>query len=254
MPKASPDLTFQTLFDLSFVSSTFEEFTQKIAEIAETKKNITIFPVSVDVLIKSKKDSKFDDVLKRASFLTPDGMPIVWASRLLGKKLKSKISGSDLFPALCKEAAHRKLKVYFLGAQPGIAQKARKVLQKQNPELNIVGTYSPPIGFENSEEENRKILDLLVQSQPDILFMGVGAPKQEKWMHKHLKHLNIPVSVAVGASFDFVAGSVTRAPRWMQNIGLEWFFRLCKEPRRLWKRYVVGNTIYFWLVLKEIIR
>ena len=244
----------QTLFDLNFVSMTFEEFIKKTVEFAETKKNVTIFPVSVDVLVKSKKDSKFNTVLRRASFLTPDGMPIIWTSRLLGKKLKSKISGSDLFPALCKEAARRKLKVYFLGAKPGVAQKAAEVLKRQNPALQIVGIYSPPFGFENNEDENRKILGQIDKSLPDILFMGVGAPKQEKWIHRHKENLNVPVSVAVGASFDFIAGTEKRAPLWMQNMGLEWFYRFCQEPRKLWRRYLFGNSIFFYLVLKEILK
>ncbi|GAG30117.1 unnamed protein product, partial [marine sediment metagenome] len=123
-----------------------------------------------------------------------------------------------------------------------------------NPGLIIVGTYSPSFAFENDEDENRKIVEMINKSSPDVLFVGLGPPKQEKWIWRYKDEINVPVSIAVGASFDFVAGSVKRAPKWMQKISLEWLFRLCQEPRRLWKRYLVGNIIFIWMVLKEFIK
>jgi N-acetylglucosaminyldiphosphoundecaprenol N-acetyl-beta-D-mannosaminyltransferase len=247
-------LSFEDLFDLKFVSVDFDKFAQIIADLVPAKKKVTIFPVSVDVLIKSKRNAEFFFILKNASFLLPDGMPIIWASKLIGKKLKTKISGSDLFPALCKMAAENNYRVFFLGAKPGVAQKANEIIKRQYPQLNVVGVYSPPFGFEIVEEENQNIVKMVIEKKPDILFVGLGAPKQEKWIWKYKDEINVPVSIAVGASFDFVAGSVRRAPKWMQQIGLEWFFRLCQEPHRLWKRYLLGNIIFIWMVLKEFIK
>lgn len=254
MPTNTSHLSFEDLFDLKFVSVDFDKFIQIIADLVPAKKKVTIFAVSVDVLIKSKSNAEFFFILKNASFLVPDGMPIIWASKLIGKKLKAKISGSDLFPALCKMAAKNNNRVFFLGAKPGVAQKANEVIKRQYPQLNVVGVYSPPFGFERVEEENLKIVKMIIEKKPDILFVGLGAPKQEKWIWRYKDEINVPVSIAVGASFDFVAGSVKRAPKWIQQIGLEWLFRLCKEPRRLWKRYLVGNIIFIWLVLKEFIK
>ena len=254
MPTNTPHLSFEDLFDLKFVSVNFDKFIQIIADLVPAKKKVTIFPVSVDVLIKSKRNAEFFFTLKNASFLLPDGMPMIWASKLIGKKLKAKISGSDLFPSLCKMAAENNYRVFFLGAKPGVAQKANEIIKRQYPQLNVAGVYSPPFGYERVEEENLKIVKMIIEKKPDILFVGLGAPKQEKWIWRYKDEINVPVSIAVGASFDFVAGNVRRAPKWMQQIGLEWFFRLCQEPRRLWKRYFVGNIIFIWMVLKEFIK
>lgn len=247
-------LSFKNLFGLDFVSATLDDFGQAISNLVIERRRITIFPVSVDVLIKSKKDVEFSTILKRASFLTPDGMPITWAASLKGNKLKSKISGSDFFPLLCKIAARKNYKVFFLGARPGVAQQAHAVLQRRFPKLNAVGIYSPPFGFERIDKENQKIIGMIKEKKPDILFVGFGAPKQEKWIWKFKNDINVPILVAVGASFDFVAGKIKRAPKWMQKLGLEWFHRLCQEPRRLWKRYLIGNSIFAWMVIKELIK
>jgi len=246
-------LSFEDLFDLKFVSVDFDKFAQIIADLVPAKKKVIIFPVSVDVIIKSRNDPEFFLILKKAFFLTPDGLPIMWAAKLTGKKLKAKISGSDLFPALCKVAADKNYKVFFLGAKRGVSQKASEILKRKYPKLNVVGVHSPPFGFESVEEENQHIVKMIEDKKPDILFVGLGAPKQEKWIWRYKDEINVPVSIAVGASFDFIASNVKRAPKWMQKIGLEWFFRLCQEPRRLWKRYLIGNTIFVWLVLKEFI-
>ena len=141
-----------------------------------------------------------------------------------------------------------------MGAKAGIAARAQEILTRKNPNLKIVETYSPPYGFENDDKENAKIMDLIKKSNPDVLFLGLGFPKEEIWLWKNKDAMKIPVSIGVGASFDFIAGYKKRAPRWMQRFGLEWFFRLCQEPRRLWKRYIIGNLIFCWLILKELLK
>lgn len=254
MQTNTPALSSEDLFGLKFISARFDKFVQTITDLVQVEKNITIFPVNVDVLLKSKQDAEFSFILKNAYFLTPDGMPILWASRILGKQLIAKISGSDLFPALCKAAAENKYRVFFLGAKPGVAQGASVNIKKLYPKLDVAGVYSPPFGFEKAEEENKNIVKMIVDNKPDILFVGLGVPKQEKWIWRYKDKINVPISMAVGASFDYMADNIKRAPRWMQRYGLEWFFRLCQEPRRLWKRYLLGNLIFIWTVFKESIK
>jgi len=254
MQTNTPALSSEDLFGLKFISTRFDQFVEIITDLVPVEKKVTIFPVSVDVLLQSKRDAEFFFILKNAYFLTPDGVPILWTSRILGKKLTAKISGSDLFPAVCKAAAENKYRVFFLGAKPGVAQRASINLKKQYPKLDVVGVYSPPFGFEKSEKENQHIVKMIIDKHPDILFVGLGAPKQEKWIWRYKDKINVPISMAVGASFDFMADNLKRAPRWMQRHGLEWFFRLCQEPRRLWKRYLLGNLIFIWIVFKESIK
>ena len=122
------------------------------------------------------------------------------------------------------------------------------------PSLQIAGVYSPPFKKQFFERENEKMIALINKVKPDVLFVGLGAPKQERWIWRHKNELQVPVFIGVGAAFDFIAGTVKRAPLWMQRCGLEWLFRLCQEPRRLWRRYLVGNPIFLWLVVKELVK
>ena len=244
-------INFEKIFNLKFVSVNFSRFVDVITDSVRTSRNITIFPVPVNVLVKAKGDTEFFLILDRASFLIPDGVPILWAAKFLGKPLKSKISGSDLFPALCRTAALNKYKTFFLGAKPGVAEKAGKILKMKYPGLEIAGIYSPHFGFEKDEGENQKIVKMIKEKKPDFLFVSLGAPKQEKWISKHKDELGVPELMAVGASFDFLSGNIKRAPEWMQKIGLEWFWRVMMEPRRLWKRYLKEAIIFFHYLLSE---
>lgn len=177
-------------------------------------------------------------------------MPLVWISKLKNTPIKEKVSGSDLFPRVCELAAKRKYSLFLLGAAEGIADKAAKKLKDKYDELNIVGTYSPSYGFEKNEDEIEKIIEMINKVKPDILAVGVGAPKQEKFIYNYRDKLNVPISLAIGASLDFEAGNISRAPKWMQNIGLEWFYRLCMEPKRMFKRYIVDDLKIFFIALR----
>jgi N-acetylglucosaminyldiphosphoundecaprenol N-acetyl-beta-D-mannosaminyltransferase len=201
--------------------------------------------------MKLQNDAEFRQIYDNASLVLADGMPLIWASKFLGTSLKEKISGSDLFPKLCKVAAEKGYRLFFMGGRPGAALKAAEVLRDRYPDIQIVGTYSPPFGFENDREENDKIVRAIKNAKPDILFVGLGAPKQEKWIYKYRNDYQVPMSIGVGVSFEFVSGMVKRAPLWMQRVGLEWFWRLMMEPKRLWKRYLVDDPVFFWLVLKQ---
>lgn len=197
---------------------------------------------------------RFREVYDAAWLSLADGVSIVWASGLLGTPLPEKISGSDLFPAVCKAAARTDLRIFLFGGRPGAAESAAQVLQERYPGLVIAGTYCPPFGFEHDPVESQSAVEAIRATKPDILFVGLGAPKQESWMYENQNRLGVPVSIGVGAGIEFVAGFVSRAPKWMRKAGLEWIYRLWKEPRRLWRRYAVSNPRFLWLVVRQYAR
>jgi len=230
---------------------TMSETISRIEDYIQERKNKAVFIPNVDCLIKLIKDPEFREAYDNCHMVLPDSHPLLWAGKFWGTPFKEKIPGSHLFPLFCRVAAKEGYKLFFLGAGPGVAKKAAEVLEKINPGLQVVGTYSPPYGFENDEEENRKIVEMIRKARPDVLFVALGAPKQEKWIYKYKEQYQVPVSIGVGASFDFVAGNVKRAPKWMTDHGLEWFWRLMQEPKRLWKRYLIDDMEFFYLILKQ---
>lgn len=205
---------------------------------------------NVDHIVKLQKDQEFLNIYNEADLILADGVPIIWAARFLGLHIKEKVSGSDLFPMLCRRAAENGQTMFFLGGREGVAEKAKAKLIQSYPDLQIVGIYSPPFGFENDLKENYKIINMINNVKPDILCVGLGAPKQEKWIYNNRQKYNAKVALGIGASFDFVAGTVERAPKWMQKVGLEWFYRTIKEPKRMYKRYFIDDMKFFPLVLR----
>ena len=220
------------------------------ASVASTKA-LTIYPVNVDVVMKSRNESPFRDILNRADITPSDGLPIVWASRFLGAPIKEKTTGWILFENICHEFSQNNSRVFFLGGEVGIPERAAQNLRKKYPGLNIVGTYSPPQGFEDDESESEKVIRLVRAAKPDIVFVGLGAPKQEKWIDGNRETLGAAVLMAVGGSFDFYAGKVRRPPLFFVRIGLGWLWRIVQEPRRLWKRYLVEDSPFFYYVLQQ---
>ncbi len=218
--------------------------------VTENKKHNYVVTPNVDHIVKLQKDKEFLELYNKADLILTDGVPLMWAAKLFGKPLKEKVSGSDLFPKLCEHAAEKDMTMFFLGGLEGVANKAKDILEKEYPKLKVVDTYSPPFGFEKDKVENQKIVDMINSHKPDILCVGVGAPKQEKWIYNNMNQLDVKVSLGIGASFDFIAGTVKRAPLWMQNVGLEWFYRVMKEPKRMFKRYFVDDMKFFPLLVK----
>jgi exopolysaccharide biosynthesis WecB/TagA/CpsF family protein len=239
------------IFNISIDNFSMEETIHYIDYLIAMKNNSYVVTPNVDHIVKLQSDDEFKTIYDKADLVLADGMPIVWASKLLGKPIKEKVSGSDLFPKLCEHASINGYSIFLLGAALGVAEKAAKKLIEMYPKLNIVGTYSPSFGFENDKEENEKIIRMIKESKPDILFVGVGAPKQEKWIFKYKNKYNVPVSLGIGASFDFIAGNIKRAPKWMQNCGLEWFYRLLKEPKRMFKRYIIDDSKFIKIFIGE---
>jgi len=228
---------------MSETLATIDEF------VASDKHQIVVTP-NVDHLVKLQTDKVFLSAYQSANLVLTDGVPLLWAAKIMGTPVKEKVSGSDLFPKLCERAALKKHSLFFLGGLEGVAEKASRKLKEDYPGLNVTGVYSPPFGFENEALENEKILKLINMHKPDILCVGLGAPKQEKWLYKHRDQLKVRVSLGIGASFDFVAGNVQRAPIWMQNNGLEWFYRTMQEPKRMLKRYFIDAVLFIPLIVK----
>lgn len=208
---------------------------------------------NVDHTVMLQEQPQLREVYEHASMVLADGFPVVLAARLLRKALPGRVAGSDLVPALCEQASQRKksLQMFLLGAMPGVAQRAKENIQRRWPAVEVTGYYSPPLGFEKDAEENAKILAMIADAQADVLVVGLGAPKQEFWVHAHRDEIDAPVALCVGATIDFLAGEKKRAPIWMQKTGLEWLHRMCSEPKRLAKRYARDAWIFPRLVWRE---
>lgn len=220
---------------------TMPETLNEIDKLIQKKICSYVVTPNVDHIVRLEKDEELQKVYKNASLILTDGKPLIWISKWYKTPIKEKISGSDLFPRVCQLAANKNYTMYFLGAAEGVADTAARNLMKKYPGLNIVGTYSPPFGFEKNEQEMNKIKAQIQDVHPDILIVGLGCPKQEKFMYYHCKELGVPISFGLGASIDFEAGNIKRAPKWMSNHGLEWLYRFSKEPKRLFKRYFVDD-------------
>ncbi|BAZ09694.1 glycosyl transferase, WecB/TagA/CpsF family protein [Calothrix sp. NIES-4071] len=212
-----------------------------------------VFTPNVDHLVKLQKNQEFYSVYQEADYIVCDSKILMYVSKFLGTPIQEKISGSDLFPAFYTYYRNDdRIKIFLLG---GLGNTAKQAQQKINSKVGrniIIDTYSPPFGFENDEQECRKIIQLINKSRATVLAIGVGAPKQELWIHKNKHQLNnVKIFLAIGATINFETGNLKRSPKWMSAIGLEWLYRLMSEPRRLWKRYLLDDLPFFWLVLKQ---
>ncbi|MFM1843607.1 MAG: hypothetical protein RLZZ490_2350 [Cyanobacteriota bacterium] len=208
---------------------------------------------NVDHLIKLRKDKEFQQVYANADYRICDSKVVQIASYFLGQPIQEKISGSDFFPAFYQTYARNpEIRIFLLGAQPGVAKIAQQKINDKVGRQIIVDAYSPHFGFEKDEVECQKIVDLIKQSGATVLAVGLGAPKQEKWLACYRDKLPlIKIFMAIGGTIDFEAGHIRRSPKWMSEMGLEWLFRLSLEPKRLWRRYLIESLPFFWLVLKQ---
>jgi N-acetylglucosaminyldiphosphoundecaprenol N-acetyl-beta-D-mannosaminyltransferase len=209
-----------------------------------------IVTVNAQLYVLAEKSLRYRECLKSADYLCADGMPIVWACNKLGGLKVPRIAGVDLIESLCRQGAEKGLSVFLLGGRPETAKKTALSLSQRYPGLKIAGVSCPPWGFEKREETLNPVLDQIAKAKPHILFVGLGAPKQEFLIDEYIRPLKIPIAIGIGGSFEILSGSVERAPEWMQSRGLEWTFRLRQEPGRLWKRYLIGNAEFLWSVAK----
>src|SRR4028118_30851 len=208
---------------------------------------------NVDHLMKLQSDRGFFEAYNSATYRLCDSKILFYIARLLGSPVKEKISGSDFFPAFYQYHKNNEdIKIFLLGAREGVALEAQKKINSKVGRPLIVGVHSPSFGFEKDEEECQKIIEMINQSGATVLAVGVGAPKQEKFICKYKDKLtNIKIFLAIGATIDFEAGTIKRSPKWLSEAGLEWLYRLLSEPRRLWKRYLIHGPSFFWLIFKQ---
>lgn len=217
---------------------TLEEALDRIEGfLADGSRLRQVATANTDFLVRALHDEELRRILRRADLVTADGMPLVWASHLLGGTLRERVAGSDLVPALAQRCAQTRRSLFLLGARPEVAQTAARRLEEAYPGVRIAGVFSPPPA-DLEQMDHAEIVRRVNQARPDVLLVAFGNPKQEKWVDRQRHALEVPVAIGIGATLDFLAGKVARAPRWMQRHGLEWAWRLGREPSRLWRRYL----------------
>lgn len=200
---------------------------------------------------EARQDSRFRDILNAADLVVPDGMPLVWLGRWHRLPIRHRVTGSELMAAFCKKTGSR-YRHFFYGGAPGVAEDLAQRLH-QNFRIVVAGTYTPPFR-PLTEIEESEVATQVGESRPDLLWVGLSTPKQERWMYEHRERLKVPIMLGVGAAFDMNSGRLRRAPKWMRESGLEWLFRLLAEPRRLWRRYLVTIPRSIWSVSLELLR
>ncbi|MBW4464136.1 MAG: WecB/TagA/CpsF family glycosyltransferase [Pegethrix bostrychoides GSE-TBD4-15B] len=227
-----------------------------MSELLQQLKRGVVFTPNVDHLVRLQRDREFFETYQGADYRTCDSKILYYVARLLGSPVCEKISGSDLFPAFYWH--HRQnadIKIFLLGAAEGVAVEAQQRINNKVGREIIVGAHSPSYGFEKSEAECQKLVELVNQSGANVLAVGVGSPKQEKFIYKYRQQFKqIDIFLAIGATIDFEAGNVSRAPKWVSELGLEWLYRLLSEPKRLWRRYLVDGPAFFWYVLLQLLQ
>lgn len=235
------------LFGVPVDNLTLEETVDRVESMIQEGGTHQHVVVNVDKIVKLQRDSELRKAILSCDLINADGQPIVWASKLLQKPLKERVTGVDLFASLIARCAERGHRPYLLGARQEIVEKVARLLKERHPALEIAGYRN---GYWKPEEE-AEIVRGIKQTRPQILFVAMGSPKKEIFLNKWKAELQTPFVMGVGGTFDVVAGLVKRAPLWMQKCGLEWFFRLIQEPQRMWRRYLVEDMAFFGLVLRE---
>lgn len=229
---------------------TLAETAEAIGQFIEERRKAYVVEVNVDVMIKIENDEELRRITEDADLVLVDGQPLVWVAKLYRRPVKEKVSGSDLSIELCRMAAEKGYTVFILGGKEGIADQAKEKMEAQYHGLQVVGTCAPPLGFEKDEAELAKVRQAISAVSPDIVLCCLGCPKQEKWIDANWRDIDARVFLCAGATVDFLAGNVKRAPAWISRIGMEWFYRFLKEPRRLFKRYFIDDMHLFRLVFK----
>ncbi len=236
--------------DLSF--GKYSDFLDAIISASKERISHFICIANVHMLIEAAKDKEFKNIVNSSFITTPDGVPLTWALRLLYGIKQERVAGMDLFPDLLGLSQKEGVSVFFYGSTEEILERIKDRAKKEHPKLKISGSYSPPFR-DLSNEEKEKIINLINSSDTDIVFVSLGCPKQERWMYE-MKEKVKALMIGVGGAFPVYAGVLMRAPIFMQKLGLEWLFRLIQEPKRLFKRYLLTNTLFLFYLAKEIIK
>jgi N-acetylglucosaminyldiphosphoundecaprenol N-acetyl-beta-D-mannosaminyltransferase len=221
-----------------------------IADWITNREQHYVCVTGVHGVMESQRDQELRQIHNASGLTTPDGMPMVWAGRRAGASWMSRVYGPDLMLEICERAAREGWTSYLYGGADGVPERLAKALSERFPGLRIVGTHSPPFRSLTAAEDDG-IVASINDTAPDIVWVGLSTPKQERWMAAHMGRLSAPVMVGVGAAFDIHAGTLPQAPRWMQRRGLEWAYRLFREPRRLWRRYFYNNPRFVWQIIRR---
>lgn len=238
--------------NMSMATATIEEWIRR-----GERKYVCV--TTVNSIIEGQRDEDFRRIHNLAGLVTPDGMPLVWLSKLMGFRHVERVYGPDLMLRLCEGSVERGFRNYLYGGRPGVVELLAARLQWRYPALKIVGTRTPEFlegstrYRQLSREESAALVDEINASEADVVWVGLGSPMQERWMAENVGRLKASALIGVGAAFDFHAGLKRQAPAWMQQAGLEWSFRLAMEPRRLWRRYLVRNSQFIWLMFLQAI-
>lgn len=236
-----------TLFGIPIDNLTLVETVDRVEQMMRGHKTCHHVVVNVDKIVKLHRDPDLRAAVLLCDLINADGQPIVWASKLVGKPLKERVTGIDLFGALIERCAERNLRPYLLGATQDVVDRTAEVLRVRYPKLQLAGWRT---GYWNLDEEARVVREIK-EARPDALFVAISSPKKELFLARWKHELQIPFVMGVGGTFDVVAGMTRRAPRWMQRCGLEWFYRLWQEPARMWRRYLVDDMAFFGLLIRE---
>jgi N-acetylglucosaminyldiphosphoundecaprenol N-acetyl-beta-D-mannosaminyltransferase len=228
-----------------------EETVQVFSDAIENGLKLRVAVTPVNSILWARKNEGLREIYNSADIVTADGVPVVWASKLFKTPIRGRVTGLDLLPKFAETASKKGYKFFLMGASEGVAEQLAEVLKNQHPGLEVAGTYSPPFAETFSDEENEKMITMINQSGADVLWVSLTSPKQDYWIAEHFDKLDVSVAAGVGAAFDVVAGNIARAPHWMQKFGLEWLFRLIKEPGRLSKRYLIEAPLFIPLILKQ---
>jgi len=221
--------------------------------IQEGRRSHFVSLTNVNNVMEARKDPAFRKIQDSADLSLPDGMPLVWIGRLNGHPLRRRVYGPDLFLDFCRKTEGKGYSHFFYGGASGVGEQLVDEMSRRFPGTKIAGIYSPPFR-ELSQQEDALVVEKINQTVPDVLWVGLGCPKQERWIYEHRNRLRVPVIAGIGYAFDICSGRARQAPRWMREHGLEWLFRLCTEPRRLWRRYLIYNTEFVLNLLFEIAR
>lgn len=230
---------------------TLRQCVDRLTSAIPLRKPQHIVLVNAAKIVRAREDAELAHIIRTADLVGADGVPIVWTSQLLSQPLPGRVNGTDLMNLLIQTAAERGYRVFFLGSKPELISQAVANVQRRYPALQVAGYRC---GYFSSAEQEEEVVRMIAAAKADILLVGMSTPMKEKWVRKYRSQLATPVIHGVGGSFDILAGYVKRAPVWMQRSGLEWLYRVWQEPKRLWRRYLITNTVFVGLVLVQLFK
>jgi N-acetylglucosaminyldiphosphoundecaprenol N-acetyl-beta-D-mannosaminyltransferase len=250
-PRNFSKITTRILINSPVTALPFDEQIKLIMRWASEKRSKVVCVANVHMLIEAYRDPVMDYVLRTADLVTPDGMPLVWMLKLLGCRNQDRVAGLDILLATCRLASEQKLSVYFLGSESFTLQRIKERLQRDFPDIQVAGMEGLPFR-PLTEQEDQAIIQKVNKSGAGLVFVSLGCPKQELWMHRHKDKIKATM-IGLGGAFPVYAGMQKRAPSWIRTLGMEWAYRLLQEPKRLWKRYIMTIPIFLWLATKQLL-